>query len=79
VVGEDLPTFVAEVGVHGGWAMIGVRAVSWLEGGFFGEDSPEHACGNSGVDESVGGGKKIVMIGMEMIFEGLGACGEFLL
>ena len=47
MIGEDFPTFVAKAGVQGGWSTIRVRAVAWFEGGFFGEDSPEHACGDS--------------------------------
>jgi len=58
---------------------IRVRAMSRLEGGFFGEDSSEHMCGNSGIDELVGCSEKVIVVAVETIFKGFGACGEFLL
>ena len=56
-----------------------MRAMSRLEGGFFGEDSSEHMCGNSGIDELVGCSEKVIVVAVETIFKGFGACGEFLL
>jgi len=79
VVGEDFPAFVTEVGVQRGWAAVRVRAVSGFEGGFFGEDLPEHTCGDSGIDESVSGGEKCVVVIVESFFKGLGVCSELLL
>ena len=79
VVREDFPAFVTEAGVQGGWMAVGVRAVPRFEGGFFGEDSPEHTRGDSGVNESVSGGEKVIVVVMEAVFKGFGACGELLL
>jgi len=79
MVGEDFPTFVAEAGVQGGRAAVRVRAGSLLERGFFSENSPKHACGDSGVDESMSGGEEVVMVVMKLVLKGFGTCGEFFL
>ena len=75
VVGKDLPTLVAETRVQGSWTAIRVGTVAWLEGGFFGEDSPEHTHGDSGINELVGGGEEGVVIIVEAVFEDFGICG----
>ena len=79
MVREDFPTFVAEMGVQGTGALIRVRAMLRLKRGFIGEDSPEHACRDSGVDESVGSGEEVVMVVMEALLKFFGVCGELLL
>src|SRR5712671_2723536 len=50
-----------------------------FEGGFVGEDSPEHMCGDLSVNESMGGGEQVVVVTVEAIFEGFGSGGELLL
>jgi len=72
VVGKDLPTLVAEMRIQGGRSAIRVGTVSWLEGGFFGEDSPEHMRGDSGINELVGSGEEGIVITMEAVFEDFG-------
>ena len=79
MVGEDFPTLVAEMGVQGTGATIRVRAMLRLERGFIGEDSPEHTCGDLGVDESVGSSEEVVMVVMEALLEFSGVCGKLLL
>jgi len=79
VVGEDFPALIAETGIQGGRTAIRVGAVSLFEGGFFSEDSPEHTCGDSGINESMGGGEEVVVIIVEAVFEDFGTCGQFLL
>jgi len=41
------------VGVRGTWVMVRAGPVLRLRRGFIGEESPEHACRDSGIDESV--------------------------
>jgi len=56
-----------------------VGTVVGLERGFVGEYALEHTCGDSGVDESVGGGEQVVVITVESVSEGFCGGGEFLL
>ena len=79
VVGEDFPAFVTEAGVQGMWAAVRVRAMVRLEWGFFGEYAPEHTCGDSGVNELMGGGEEVVVGFVKVLLEGLGGSGELLL
>jgi len=79
VVGENFPTLVAEVGVQGTWAAIRVVTVLRFEGGFIGKNLPEHTHGDLGVDESVGGSEKVIVVVVEALLEIFGVCGELLL
>ena len=61
------------------WVAVRVGAVVRLERGFIGEYAPEHACGDSGIDESMGGVEEVVVVIMKVLLEGLNGGGEFLL
>jgi len=41
VVGEDVPTFIAEAGIRGSGAPVWVRSSQGVKGVFVGEDAPE--------------------------------------
>ena len=79
VVGKDFPAFITEAGVQGMWAVIRVRTVVCLEGGFIGKYMPEHMCGDSSVDELMGGAEEVVVVVVKALLEGLGGISEFLL
>jgi len=79
VAGEDFPTFIAEAGIRGERASVRVRSSQGVKGVFVGEDAPEQSCGDPSVDEVMGGGDEVVVVGVEALLEFLGLCREFLL